>query len=49
MHATEKQLKCPFPVKALSWRVGSTNKDKTKGECLEHTKLLAMNPKCAKK
>ncbi len=25
------------------------NKDKTKGECLEHTKLLAMNPKCAKK
>jgi len=36
MHATEKQLKCPFPVKALSWRVGSTNKDKTKGMMLAY-------------
>lgn len=36
MHATEKALKCPFPVKALSWRVGSTSKDKSKGMMLAY-------------
>lgn len=30
------QLKRPFPVKDISWRVGATNKDKTKGIALAY-------------
>lgn len=36
MHEKEIALKRPFPVQALSWRVGSTNSDKTKGMMLAY-------------
>lgn len=32
----EKQLAAPFPVGVISWRVGSTNGDKTKGMALAY-------------
>lgn len=31
-----QQLEAPFPVSAISWRVGSTNGDKTKGMALAY-------------
>lgn len=31
-----EQLKAPFPPEAISWRVGATNKDKTKGIALAY-------------
>jgi hypothetical protein len=36
MEELEQNLKRPFPKNALSWRVGSTNKDKTKGMMLAY-------------
>lgn len=32
----EAKLKAPFPADRISWRVGSTNKDKTKGMALAY-------------
>lgn len=36
MNELLEQLKRPFPVKSISWRVGATSKDKTKGIALAY-------------
>ena len=36
MNEIERKLKRPFPEKSISWRVGSTNSDKTKGIALAY-------------
>lgn len=36
MNEISEKLAAPFPATAISWRVGSTNKDKTKGMALAY-------------
>lgn len=50
MSACDPAMAAAAPALREKLRADATaNKETTKTQCLEHIKLLAMNPKCAKK